>query len=87
MKRLALTLALLPGLASAQTVAETVRLALAHHPAVQAADADIAAAQAGIDSARANERPRLGVSGEFGRSSLQTTAPFPESGRTPSTFR
>lgn len=87
MKRLALTLALLPGLASAQTVAETVRLALAHHPAVQAADADIAAAQAGIDSARANERPRLGVSGEFGRSSLQTTAPFPESGgRWPNTL-
>ena len=87
MSRAALALMLLPGLAAAQSLPETVRLALAHEPVILAADADLAAARAGMDEAHSNARPKLLLSGEVGRSNLQTTAPFPESGaRWPNTL-
>lgn len=74
----------LPLSAQALSLQEAAQLALRNDPRVFAAEADFAAAQSGVEQARAGYRPSLGIAAEIGRSDLQVDAPFPESGiRTP----
>ncbi len=80
MKKLVFALLALPFSLHAQTLPEAVRLALAYHPQIQAAEQNVAAQQANVRVNEAAIKPQLWLSGEVGRSSLQTTAPFPESG-------
>lgn len=80
MKILAPWLLALPVMVQAQTLTGTVQQALSHHPLLQAARADADAADRAADSRSSLMKPRLLVATEIGRSSLQTTAPFPQSG-------
>ena len=87
MRKLLLSLMCLPLLAQAQNLPETVKLALAYHPQIQAAEQNIIAQQANVSVSESALKPQLWLSGEIGRSSLETTAPFPESGgRWPNTI-
>lgn len=87
MRRLAIALLCLPFYSHAQTLPEAVNLALAYHPQILAAEQNIAAQQANVSVNESALKPQLVVSGEIGRSSLETTAPFPESGgRWPNTI-
>lgn len=81
LKRLLLAASLLPaGPATAQTLLDSVRQALDHHPriAMVRADAD-AGAQAALAAADLMG-PRVSLTAEAGRSSLQTPGLFPPSG-------
>lgn len=70
--------------ADALSLPEAVQLALRNDPRMRAAAAEVEAAQAGIEQARAAYRPQVGVAAEIGRSDFQVDAPFPVSGlRTP----
>ncbi|HEX5359851.1 MAG TPA: TolC family outer membrane protein [Fluviicoccus sp.] len=87
MKVFAPLLLALPLAVQAQTLAGSVHQALGRHPALAAARADLDAANQAVNTQASLFKPRLGVSAEIGRSSLQTTAPFPESGsRWPNTL-
>lgn len=79
-----LSLLLLPAAAQALSLPEAAQLALRSDPRLLAAAAEVQAAAAGVDQARAAYRPSVGVAAEIGRSDFQVDAPFPESGlRTP----
>lgn len=80
MKKIVLLLLLSPLLAQAQNLAQAVNAALLFHPQIKAAEQQLAAKQANISVQQAALKPHLILSGEVGRSALQTTAPFPESG-------
>ena len=80
MKKFALTLLLLPLAIHAQTLPQAVHAALAWHPQIQASEQNLKAEQANIDVNAAALKPHLLLSGEVGRSSLQTPGLFPESG-------
>ena len=87
MRILAPWLLALPVMVHAQTLTGTVHQALSHHPLLQAARADADAADRAADSSNSLMKPRLLLATEIGRSSLQTTAPFPQSGsRWPNTL-
>ena len=87
MRILALLLLALPALVNAQTLASTVHQALSRHPLLQAARAEAEAADRAAEASADLMQPRLSAASEIGRSSLQTTAPFPQSGsRWPNTL-
>lgn len=66
--------------AQALTLGEAAQLALRNDPRIRAANADVGAAAAGIEQARAGYRPSIGVAADYGRSDFQVDAPFPPSG-------
>jgi len=71
----------------AQTLPEAVKLALAYHPQLVISEQSIAAQQAHVVEAEAALKPHVMLSGELGRSTLETSALFPESGgRWPNTL-
>lgn len=73
-------LLLLPLGAQALSLPEAAALALRNDPRIRAAGAEVDAAQAGVEQARAGYRPSLGLAADIGRSDFQVDAPFPPSG-------
>ena len=80
MKKLAILLLCSPLASYAQTLPQAVQAALSFHPQIKAAEQQLVAQQANVNIQQAALKPHLILSGEVGRSALQTTAPFPESG-------
>lgn len=80
MRKLLPLLLALPLTAPAQTLSNSVHLALQHHPLLSAARAEARAADESAAAQAARLQPRLDLNAEIGRSSLQTPGFFPESG-------
>ena len=60
----------------AQTLPEAVKLALAYHPQLVISEQSIAAQQAHVVEAEAALKPHVMLSGELGRSTLETPPSF-----------
>ncbi|HSW15360.1 MAG TPA: TolC family outer membrane protein [Solimonas sp.] len=80
-------LLLLPLAAQALSLPEAAQLALRNDPRIRAASADVGAAQAAVEQARAGYQPSVSVAADVGRADFQVDSPFPPSGtRTPNSI-
>ncbi|PTQ89044.1 TolC family protein [Agitococcus lubricus] len=80
MKLGAFMLLCIPLFAQAQSLAEAVEQALIFHPQLQAGQQQIQAQIAEVQQQQAQLKPHVMLTGEWGRSRVDTRAPFPESG-------